>query len=182
MVEYMKQEAGFTLIEVVASLVIVGILAVFTSLFLVVGLEGYEFTRKAANAAMDAEVALNRISLELKTINGISAISDDVLLAYTSSDSTLTGNRIILFASEPDSTSTNLYINTGGVKYILIKDVSNPELSVTYFPSDLDKDSNVEVASITVGFDIGNIQSGSSGSAPVFQTRVYPREMINKSW
>jgi prepilin-type N-terminal cleavage/methylation domain-containing protein len=170
MVEYMKQEAGFTLIEVVASLVIVGILAVFSSLFLVVGLEGYEFTRKAAGAAMNAEVALNRISLELKAINGISAAPvTNNSLAYTSSDSTLTGNRIIKFDSG------NLYINTGGVEdYILIKDVSNPELSLTYFPNDLDSNGQVEVASITVGFTIGNIQT--------FQTRVYPREMINKWW
>jgi prepilin-type N-terminal cleavage/methylation domain-containing protein len=159
----MKQEAGFTLIEVVASLVIVGILAVFTSLFLVVGLEGYEFTRKAANAAMDAEVALNRISLELKTINGISAASDDISLAYTSSDSTLTGDRTIEFVSD------NLKIND----FILIKDVSNHDLSVTL--DDLDGDLSAdEVAYITVGFKLSEI--------PDFQVRVYPREMIKKTW
>ena len=166
----MKQEAGFTLIEVVASLVIVGIIAVFSSLFLVVGLEGYEFTRKAAAAAMNAEVALNRISLELKTINGIwAAPVPNSSLAYTSSDSTLTGNRTIKFASD------NLYINTGGVEdYILIKDVSNPELSVQL--EDLDNDGTVDdVAYITVGFKL-------SGITTPFQIRAYPRKMVAKSW
>jgi prepilin-type N-terminal cleavage/methylation domain-containing protein len=164
----MKQEAGFTLIEVVASLVIVGIMAVFASLFLVVGLEGYEFTRKAADAAMNAEVALNRISLELKTINGISAAPvTNSSLAYTSSDSALTGDRTIKFASG------NLSINTGGVDdYILIKDVSNPLLSVSL--ADLDNDGSDEVAYITVGFSLSEI--------PAFQVRVYPREMIDYAW
>jgi len=166
----MKQEAGFTLIEVIASLVIIGIIAVFSSMFLVLGLDGYEFTRKAANAAMDAEVALNRISLELKTINGIwAAPVTNSSLAYTSSDSTLTGNRTIKFASG------NLSINTGGGEdYILIKAVSNPELSVQL--EDLDNDVTVdEVASITVGFKL-------SGIATPFQVRVYPRKMVAKSW
>lgn len=169
----MKQEAGFTLIEVVASLVIVGIIAVFSSLFLVVGLEGYEFTRKAADAAMNAEVALNRISLELKTINAIStAPVTNSSLAYTSSDSTLSGNRTLKFASG------NLYLNTGGVDdYVLIKDVSSPLLSITTADIDtaLDDDSFPdEVAYITVGFSLSDM--------PSFLVRVYPREMIDKTW
>ncbi len=165
----MEQEAGFTLIEVVASLVIVSIIAVFSSLFLVVGLEGYEFTRNAADAAMKAQVALNRISLELKTINSIpSAPVTNSSLAYTSSDDTLTGSRTLKFASG------NLYITVDGVDYKLIENVSNPVLSVTPTTNDLDGSGSVEVAYITVGFSIVNI--------PAFQVRVYPRDMIDKTW
>lgn len=164
----MKQETGFTLIEVVASLVIVGILAVFSSLFLLVGLEGYEFTRKAAAAAMDAEVALNRLSLELKTISTIPSAPDTNSLSYTSSDETLASTaRMIKFASD------NLYLNVYGSDYVLIKDVSNPVLSVED-DLDLDGDGKNEVAYITVGFTLGNM--------PPFQTRVYPRNMVDASY
>ena len=166
----MHQEAGFTLIEVIAALVIVGIIAVFSSLFLVVGLDGYEFTRKAADAAMNAEVALNRISLELKTIDTIPAAPvTDSSLEYTCSDSTLAGNRTLKFAAG------NLYINTGGVEdYLLLKAVSNPALSVQV--DDLDNDGTVDdVAYITVGFRVSDVPTD-------FQVRVYPRKLVAKSW
>jgi len=164
----MHREAGFTLIEVVASLVIVGILATFASLFLVVGLEGYETTRKATEAAMNAEVALSRISLELRSIASItSAPVDDTSLAYTSSEDDLEGNRTLKFSAG------NLYINVDGVDYKLIEDVSSPVLTVKA-DVDLDVDGTFEVSYITAGFTISNL--------PAFQVRVYPRAMIDKTW
>ena len=164
-------EGGFTLIEVVASLVIVGIISVFSSLFLVVGLEGYEQTQKGADAAMDAEVALQRISLELRTISTIPLVPvNNSSLAYTSSDSTLPGDRAIKFYGG------NLYLTAGGYDRLLIKDVSNPILNIDYFPSDLDGDllNYVEVARINVGFTLSGM--------PAFKVRIYPRSMINKWW
>lgn len=156
------------MIEVVASLVIVGILATFASLFLVVGMEGYETTRKATDAAMNAEVALSRISLELRSIASItSAPVANTSLAYTSSEDALEGNRILKFASG------NLYVNVDGIDYKLIEDVSNAVLSVNYENMDgLGGASDEEVASITVGFDLENM--------PSFQVQVYPRAMIDK--
>lgn len=155
------------MIEVVASLVLVGILATFAALFLVVGLEGYETTRKATDAAMNAEVALSRISLELRSIDTIpSAPVANISLAYTSSETSLGGSRTLKFASG------NLYVNVDGVDYKLIEDIANPLLTVTY--DDLDNDTLDEVAYITVGFDIDPM--------PSFQVRVYPRVMIDKTW
>jgi len=153
----MHREAGFTLIEAVASLVIVGILATFASLFLVVGLEGYETTRKATDAAMNAEVALSRISLELRSIASItSAPVDDTSLAYTSSEDGLEGNRTLKFSAG------NLYINVDGVDYKLIEDVSAPVLRVKA-DVDLDIDGTYEVSYVTVGFTISNLPAFRSG-------------------
>lgn len=163
----MHKEAGFTLIEVVASLVLVGILATFASLFLVVGLTGYETTRNAADAAMNAEVALNRISLELRTINSIpSAPVANTSLAYTSSEATLSGSRTLRFSSG------SLFVRVDGVDYKLIEDISNPLLSISY--DDLDNDTLDEVAYITIGFELE--------AMPALQVRVYPRVMIDKTW
>jgi len=165
----MHRENGFTLIEVVASLVLVGILATFASLFLVVGLEGYETTRKATEAAMNAEVALSRISLELRSIASIpSAPVANTSLSYTSSETAiLGGSRTLKFASG------NLYISVDGVDYKLIENISAPVLDVKD-DVDLDNDGTDEVAYITVGFDLD--------AMPSFQVRVYPRVMIDKSW
>jgi len=168
-IEAMRKEAGFTLIEVVASLVIVGILATFASLFLVVGMEGYETTRKATDAAMNAEVALSRISLELRNIESISSAPvANTSLAYTSTEKpALEGSRVLKFSAG------NLYINVDGVDYKLIEDVSAPLLDVKD-DVDLDNDGANEVSYITVGFTISNM--------PAFQVRVYPRAMIDKTW
>lgn len=157
------------MIEVVASLVIVGILATFAALFLVVGLEGYETTRKATDAAMNAEVALSRISLELRNIESISSAPvANTSLAYTSTEKpALDGSRILKFSAG------NLYINVDGVDYKLIEDISAPLLDVKD-DVDLDNDGTDEVAYITVGFDLEYM--------PSFQVRVYPRVMIDKTW
>lgn len=165
----MNQETGYTLIEVIASLVIVGIIATFSSMFLVYGLEGYEFTRKAADAAMKAEVALNRISLELKSIITIpSAPVTNTSITYTSSNDTLTGARTIKF------NSGSIYINVDGTDYKLIDDVSSPVLSVAL--ADLDDDGTEdEVAYIDVGFSLSDM--------PAFSVRIYPRDMVStETW
>ncbi len=164
----MKTEAGFTLIEIIASLVIVGIIATFSSLFLTLGLEGYEFTRNTADAALKAEMALNRLSLELRSLNSILAAPvTDTSLSYTSSDASLTGNRAIKFAG------TILYITSGGTDYKLLDEITSPTLAVTL--ADLDNDTLADdVAYIDVGFSIRNL--------PAFNVRVYPREMVAKTW
>lgn len=132
-----------------------------------VGLEGYETTRKATDAAMNVEVALSRISLELRTIDSITAAPvDDTSLAYINSETALSGSRTLKFASG------NLYINVDGVDYKLIEDISAPVLDVD--DVDLDNDGTNEVAYITVGFDLD--------AMPSFQIRVYPRVMIDKWW
>jgi len=165
----MDRESGFTLIEIVASLVIIGIVAVFSSLFLVVGLEGYEQTRKAADAAMDAEVALQRISLELRTISTIpSAPVNNNSLAYTSSNTALPGSRAIKF------TGGNLYLTAGGSDRLLVEDVSNPVLTINNFGTDQDGDGNFEISNINVGFTLSGM--------PAFLVRVYPRSMLNDWW
>lgn len=166
----MKQETEFTLIEVVASLVLVGILATFASLFLVIGLEGYETTRKANAAALDAEIALSRISLELRSITNIPSapVINSSLVYNSSEDDPPVIDRKIEFSGG------NLYLNVDGINnWALIKDISAPVLTVKA-DEDLDNLGGNEVSYITVGFTISDM--------PAFQVRIYPRAMIDKTW
>jgi prepilin-type N-terminal cleavage/methylation domain-containing protein len=166
----MNQETGYTLIEIIASLVIVGIIATFSSLFLVVGIQGYEFTRKAADAAMKTEVALNRISLELRAINTIrTPAPGSTSINYTCSSDTLTGDRALKFVTD------SIYITAGGTDYKVLDDVSAFTLSYEYDELDYDTDTVAdEVKYIDVNFTISDI--------PAFSTRIYPRAMITKDW
>jgi prepilin-type N-terminal cleavage/methylation domain-containing protein len=63
--ESMKKEAGFTLIEVIASLIIVGILTAVAGMGLVQVLRGYSTTRENARMSQQAQVAMSRIAKEI---------------------------------------------------------------------------------------------------------------------
>ena len=82
------QSAGFTLIELTLTIVLVGIIGVFTSLFVYSGIRGYEITRLASEGALQAQIAMDRISLELRSMNYLTSAADttapDLSLSYKS--------------------------------------------------------------------------------------------------
>ena len=156
----MRLKAGFVLIEVIVSLLLLGIIATFSSFFLVSGIEGYLFSKEAAESAFKAQIAMDRISLELRDINNQPTLVANTSITYNSDS--LPGTRMIKF------NSGNLYINVGGTDYILLDDVSNFTLTATSY--DFDNDTNNEIAYINVGFTISDI--------PAFSVRIYPRNMV----
>ena len=60
-----NRQKGFTLIEMIASLVIVGILAAFAGLGIVAGVQGYMFSKDNATISEKAQLAIARINREL---------------------------------------------------------------------------------------------------------------------
>ena len=157
----MKQRTGFVLFEVIVSLVLVGAIATFSSIFLISGIEGYLFSKKASESALKAQIAMDRISLELRDINNIDSI-DSTSITYTSD--TLSGTRIIKFDSN------NIYINVDASDYLLLDDISN--FTLTAILSDLNNDGSDEIAYIDVGFTITDI--------PAFSVQIYPRNMVSE--
>ena len=158
--DFREQRVGFVLFEVIVSLVLVGVIATFSSIFLISGIEGYLFSKKAAESALMAQIAMDRISLELRDINNQPTLVANTSITYNSD--TLPGTRMIKFDSG------NIYINVGGTNYILLDDISNFTLTAT--PYDFDNDANNEIAYIDVGFTIIDI--------PAFSVRIYPRNMV----
>jgi len=60
-----RESAGFTLIEVIVTLVLMGILAALAGTGIVAGVKGYVLTRDATREAQVARIAMGRISREL---------------------------------------------------------------------------------------------------------------------
>jgi prepilin-type N-terminal cleavage/methylation domain-containing protein len=157
---------AFTLVEVIVSLLLVGIMGAFTLFFLADGIEGYFISQKAAESAFKAQVALNRVRIELLEIDILLADPvPDTTIRYRSADAELSGGRALKFNGGV------LYLTVDGTDYPLIDGVFNPILQVQY--EDLDNDSLLdEVAYVDVGFTLE--------SQPAYSVRVYPRNMVAK--
>lgn len=74
-----KSSAGFTLIEVIASLVLMSIVAIVAAMALVRGVQAYVITRTSAETIQRAEYALNRIKLELMNMDNVTAAGADAI-------------------------------------------------------------------------------------------------------
>jgi len=158
---------GFTLIEIVVSLILVGIIASFSAVFLVSGVQNFFLTRDAVEAAFRAEVAVNRMALELRSIseNGLPNLPVlNTSITYTSDDVNLPGTRKLEFKNG------NLYLVVNTTDYLLMGDVTNPQLSANY--ADMDNDGSDEVAYIDISFTVS--------AMPAFSVRVFPRNMVPK--
>ena len=159
-------QSGFTLVEIIVSLLLVGILGTFTLFFLAEGIEGYFISQRAAESAFKAQIALDRIRVELIDIDSLAAAPVlDTSIRYNSADPELAGSRALNFSGG------TLYLTVNGTGYPLIDDISNMILQVQY--EDLDNDSLLdEVAYVDVGFTIE--------SQPAYSIRIYPRQMVSK--
>jgi prepilin-type N-terminal cleavage/methylation domain-containing protein len=154
-----RREAGFTLIEIVVTLVLVGILSVFTGLFMNTFLGGYFTVKTNSDTAMKAQLALDRISLEIKDVSAITTLTDNSLITYTNPSG---AGRTIKFEG------SNIYLSTPADN-TLIDRVQAFQLSANY--SNVYNIAADDVAFIDIGFTI-------SGYSP-FNTRIFPRTRVS---
>lgn len=78
-------QRGFSLVELVVSLVIAGILAVALTSVVVVAMDGYLFSRNTADVSQKAQLALARMRTELMNATAVSTATADKI-AFTNSD------------------------------------------------------------------------------------------------
>ncbi len=161
----MKKESGYTLIELIAAMVLVGIIASMASLFLIAGLKGYLFATESVGNAIRAQTAMARIGLELRGVSNITVLDPDTSITYTHDE--LSGARRIVF----DSGSGKLYIEKDGTQYLLLDNVSVFTLSAEL--KNLDPDVGDEIAYIDVGVTI-------SGIPETFRQALSPRKLIDE--
>jgi len=72
-----KSSAGFTLIEVIVSLVLMGIVGIIAAMGLVQGIKAYAITRTSSETVQQTEYALNRIKLEFMNMDTVTAASSE---------------------------------------------------------------------------------------------------------
>jgi prepilin-type N-terminal cleavage/methylation domain-containing protein len=84
----LNNKQGFTLIEIIVVLLILGIVAIVLSNAIVYGIQSYVFARNADQLSQKAQLAMARINMELTAITAVSFISPDQI-DYTLAQSTV---------------------------------------------------------------------------------------------
>jgi prepilin-type N-terminal cleavage/methylation domain-containing protein len=154
-----KKEAGFTLIEIIASLLLIGLLSVFVGLFMTTLINSYFMVKNNAETALKAQLALTRMSLELRDVSAVSVLTDNTLIRY---NNPIGANRTIRFVRPC------IYLSTSTTNSILIDNLQTFTLNAAY--------ANVynivanDVAYINAGFTINGYGS--------FNVKVFPRTRI----
>ena len=162
-----KHQKGFILIELIMTIVLIGIIATFTGFFIYSGINGYLKAKYITNGSLDAQRALDRISLELRDITDIIPTPSATSLMYKSA--ALTGTRTLKYAN------STIFIRVDPNDYALLENVSSFKLS--YVADNLDDDPAPvdEVAYIDVAFHLNDIGTE-------FKTRIFPRNLVTKTW
>jgi type II secretory pathway pseudopilin PulG len=167
-----KISGGFILIELIASIVLIGIIGIFTSMFIYTGIKGYLMAKHTNEGAIKAQIALERINLELRNMSALSTTDPPINnseITYTSDD--LPGTRKIEYVNtDPDNPTINITGENGA--YVLLDHVETFSLSLDV-DDDLDAsgDGNNEISGINIGFKITDV-------GKEFNLRIYPRNML----
>ena len=168
-----KQPQGLILIELITVIVLVGIIASFTTFFLYSGIEGYLKTKNTSEGALNAQMALDRITLELRNMAELTATPDTTapdLSIYYKIES-VTEMRELKY----DSTENAILIsvNNGTDYHKLIDNITEFNLAFTYQNLDHDTVPVNEVARIDIGFYL-------TGIGKEFKTNIFPRNMVEE--
>ena len=166
---------GFVLIELVMTLVLIGIIGAFTGFFIYTGVSGFLTSKKISETALRAQIAMDRISAELRHITSATVEpagrppgSELNSITYTCSD--LLGTRRIRY----DSKNIYLYvkIGTNENENILLDNVATFSLKLFQANQDsLSAPSEYEISAIQLGFTVADVGTP-------FSVRIYPRSLI----
>ena len=168
-----KQPQGLILIELITVIVLIGIIASFTTFFLYSGIEGYLKTKNTNEGALNAQMALDRITLELRNMAELTATPDTTapdLSIYYKIES-VTGTRELIYDSSDNA--IKISVNNGADYHRLIENVADCDFSFTYQNLDHDTVPVNEVALIDIRFNL-------TGIGKEFKTRIFPRNMVEE--
>ena len=128
----MKKEAGFTLIEIITSLLIVGIIAVVSGMALVTGMKGYLFARDNTSITQKAQLAMTRMGRELTELLDVTS-AEESRITFSRLDGSSAISQTIYF----DSNDATIKIVPGSATPggdVLVNRVSS--LTLTYNPNE----------------------------------------------
>lgn len=161
-----KPQGGFVLIELVTTLILIGVIGAFAGLFLFTGVNGFIASKRNSETALSAQIALDRISAELRRISSLPAAPvANTSITYLSKD--LPGTRKIRY----DSGAKIIYFSRDGAENPLLDKVAT--FSLAWDSANMDNAGGDEISTINIGFTIADVGTQ-------FNARIHPRFFIPK--
>jgi hypothetical protein len=165
-----KSHGGFILIELVTTLILIGVIGAFAGLFLYSGVNGFLASKRNSETALKAQVALDRISAELRKIKASpKPVFETRKITYQ--NDIAAGNRILQIEDGPQG--PGIYLTVGVAKNLLLDNVNVAQSNITYDASkNLDNENNNnEISAIRVTFRLNEMGTP-------FKVEIYPRALI----
>ena len=166
------RSAGFALIELIVTIVLVGIIGTFTSLFVYTGISGYITTRQNSEGALQAQLAMDRVSLELRDITSFASTLDDTDLISYKSAVEVSATRE-LKCDDVTQKAILISVDNGSNFHKLLGNVSECNFHVTSKNLDHDTGPVDEVELIELTFRLGDINK-------IFKNRIFPRNLVER--
>lgn len=136
-----RKQKGFTLIEVVVTLILVGITAVLAGMWIVSVANGYIFARQNAANVQRGQLAMTRLVKEFAAIQSVDAgATNDTQITYTRKKADILDITVTATVSKTGSTlQLNGDILADGVSAFTLAycddNVSSPSCSTTWSPT-----------------------------------------------
>lgn len=169
-----NRQAGFVLIELVSTLILIGFIGAFAGFFLHYGINGFLASKRNSEEALKVQVAMDRISAELRDIESFPKP------AFGTKSVTYQNNTLSLppvdrvLKIENVSNVPGIYLTVGGTKTLLLDNVDLAKSDITPGATrnlDNSGDGSNEISFIKVTFSLNDIGTP-------FEVRIYPRAMI----
>ena len=182
-----KPNSGFVFIELVTTLILIGVIGAFAGLFLYTGVNGFLASKRNMEAALVAQAALDRISAELRFVSSLPAVPTISSITYLNNDFPGIRRRLcyggtaskIIYLSVNAAASPPLCGDASENPWPLLDNVDT--FNLTTNSSDMDNadgDGNPstgsqEISSILIEFTV-------AGVGTQFNVRIHPRVFIPK--
>jgi prepilin-type N-terminal cleavage/methylation domain-containing protein len=159
-------ENGFTLLEIIVSMILAGIIVVFAGMGIISVVEGLAFTKQNAETTQKAQVAVNRLVKEISVMNGVTT-GNNKSISFTSYKLGVSVGQTISWSG---TTGDPLYLDSD----VLTGNVSNFELA--YYNSHNESKLSTWSASTKI-IEIALTLKAADNVDSVFTARVIPRNM-----
>jgi len=160
-------EKGFTLIEVIMTLILVGITAVLGGMLIVSVVEGYLFARANASTVQKAQLAMARLTKEFTAISSVTSSSAGQI-TYVRPDSSLNPQTVTV-SLNGDELEIDGSALTDSVHAFELAYCDHPDDPSASCPSTWQSTSKIIEITLTI--------SGASEVNSEFKKRVSPRNM-----